>query len=95
MADTWNNGQWSVNALPLPEATGDQVALTGVSCGSPNACLAVGYEKNTAGIRVPVAERLNGTEGWSVSSISTPAGAKEAGLEAVSCSSSTECMRSG
>jgi hypothetical protein len=95
VADTWSAGQWSLDALPIPEGAGDQVALTGVSCGSTDACLAVGYERSTAGARVPVAERLNGTEGWSISSMSPPAAAREAGLEGVSCSSSTECMAVG
>jgi hypothetical protein len=95
VADTWDDGRWSLDALPLPEGTGDQVALTGVSCGSLSTCLAVGYERNTAGVRVPIAERLNGAEGWSVSSVPLPAGAGEAGLEGVSCSSSTECTAVG
>lgn len=95
MADTWNGAQWSFDALPVPEGTGSQVALTGVSCTSAEACLTVGYERNTAGVRVPVADRLNGTEGWSVSSMVSPSGAKEAGLEGVSCISSAECMAVG
>ncbi len=53
LADTWSDGQWSLNALPVPEGTGDQVALTGVSCSATNACLAVGYERNTAGAVCP------------------------------------------
>ena len=95
MADRWQNGQWSFEALPFPTQTGEQVALTGVSCASAGACLAVGYERNLAGVRVPVADRLNGAAGWSVSAISPPSGAMEAGLQGVSCNSSTECMAVG
>jgi sugar lactone lactonase YvrE len=95
MANTWKNGQWSVKALPIPEGTGKKVAMTGISCASTTACLAVGYEENTAGKRVPVAERLNGSEGWSASAISLPAGAVEAGFEGVSCASASECMGVG
>jgi hypothetical protein len=95
MANTWKNGQWSVKALPIPEGTGKTVAMTGVSCTSTTACLAVGYEENTAGKRVPVAERLNGSEGWSASAISLPAGASEAALEGVSCASASACMAVG
>jgi sugar lactone lactonase YvrE len=95
MANTWQNGQWSVKALPIPEGTGKTVAMTGVSCASTSACLAVGYEENTAGKRVPVAERLNGSEGWSASAISPPEGAVEAGFQGVSCASASECMAVG
>jgi hypothetical protein len=95
VADTWNDGQWSVQALPIPTEAGDQVALTGVSCVSGNACVAVGYEKTTADARLPIAERLHGAEGWSVSSIPLPAGAREAGLEGVSCGSPSACVAVG
>src|SRR5271156_2804611 len=53
MAETWLDGQWSLQALPFPAQTGQQVALTGVSCASEGACLTVGYERNSSGIRVP------------------------------------------
>ncbi len=95
MAESFREGRWSSQALPFPAQTGEQVALTGVSCASAAKCLAVGYERNTAGVRVPVADSSNGSEGWSVSPISPPAGAKEAGLEGVSCSTTSECMAVG
>ncbi len=95
VADSFQEGQWSSQALPFPAQTGEQVALTGVSCASAAACLAVGYERNTAGVRVPVADSSNGSQGWSVSPISPPAGAKEAGLEGVSCATTSECMAVG
>jgi hypothetical protein len=95
MAHIWSGGQWSFQALPFPAQTGEQVALTGISCAAAGACLTVGYERNTAGVRVPVSDRLNDAEGWSVSPISPPAADTEAGLEGVSCSSASECMAVG
>jgi hypothetical protein len=95
MAQVWSGGQWSIQALPFPAQTGEQVALTGVSCAAAGVCLSVGYEQNAAGVHVPVSDRLNGTEGWSVSPISPPAADREAGLEGVSCSSASECMAVG
>ncbi len=62
MAAIWNEGQWSFEALRLPTGSGDEFALTGVSCASISACMTVGYERNTAGVRVPVYGRLNGTQ---------------------------------
>jgi hypothetical protein len=94
MAETWQEGQWSFQALPFPAGTGEQVALTGVSCAAPGSCLSVGYERDSAGVRVPVSDRLSAGE-WSVSPIALPSGAAEAGLEGVSCSSSAECMAVG
>ncbi len=95
MAQVWSGGQWSFQALPFPAQTGEQVALTGISCATAGVCLSVGYEQNAAGVRVPVSDRLNGAEGWSVSPVSTPAADREAGLEGVSCSSASECMAVG
>jgi len=95
MAENWDAGQWSFQALPFPEQTVEQMALTGVSCASSSACLSVGYERNTAGLRLPVAERSSGAGAWSLSPIALPSGAQEAGLEGVSCFSSSECMAVG
>ena len=94
MANTWNKGQWSAKALPYPEG-GNHVALTGVTCASTNACFAVGYETKTAGIRVPVADRMSGAGEWSEVPVSLPPGATEAGLQGVSCTSSTQCVAVG
>jgi hypothetical protein len=94
MANTWDKGQWSAKALPYPEG-GDEVALTSVSCVATNACFAVGYEKDTAGIRVPVADRMSGAGEWSVVPVSLPPGATEAALQGVSCTSSTRCVAVG
>ena len=44
---------------------------------------------------MPVYGRLNGAQGWSVASMPPPGGAVEAGLEGVSCVSSSECMAVG
>ncbi len=94
MAETWLDGQWSFQALPFPPQTGEQDAPTGVSCAGEGACLSVGYERNSSGIRVPVADRLS-AGAWSVSPIGLPSGATEAGLEGISCSSASECMGVG
>jgi len=94
MAETWLDGLWSFQALPVPAQTGEQVAPTGVSCATEGACLSVGYERNSSGIRVPVSDRLS-AGAWSVSPVGLPSGATEAGLEGVSCTSASECMAVG
>jgi sugar lactone lactonase YvrE len=70
------------------------VAMTGISCPSASTCLAVGYEENTAGARVPVAASWNGTE-WSIARIGPPNGASEAAFLGVSCFAANECVAVG
>jgi sugar lactone lactonase YvrE len=74
--------------------TAFSIAVTGISCASTSACMAVGYEENTAGVRVPVAVSWNGTE-WSIARIGPPSGAHEAGFLGVSCFAASECMAVG
>jgi hypothetical protein len=63
-------------------------SLAGVSCASPTACTAAGYDG------VALAEAWNGTS-WSVQQISTPPGNSSATLSAVSCASATACLALG
>src|ERR1039458_10698773 len=53
--------------------------LSGVSCVSVGACIAVGDMKNGAGTKVTLAERWNGRR-WSVQATPNPAGALSADL---------------
>jgi hypothetical protein len=97
IVENWNGTGWSVQALPIQEGSYPpaEIAFTGVSCTSPSTCIAVGYEQSSANIpRRPIADTWSNGQ-WSVSPISMPPGAKEAGFEGVSCSSSSECTAVG
>jgi hypothetical protein len=67
-------------------------ALLAVSCTSRASCIAVG---SSGGRRTSIlAERWNGRR-WSVVPAPSPRGARNAGLDAVSCLSSSQCVAAG
>jgi hypothetical protein len=68
--------------------------LSGVSCVSVGACIAVGDTKNGVGTKVTLAERWNGRR-WSVQATPNPAGARSADLGGVSCVSADACTAVG
>jgi hypothetical protein len=92
LAQIWNGTAWTLQQLPsLPPAT--QSGLTGVSCRSANACIAVGSYRNSAGKSFTLAEVWNGIE-WTLSSPPNPASAKDSYLNGISCTS-TSCTAVG
>ncbi len=86
-------GMWST--ISTPNASGATAnVLHGVSCASSVACAAVGDDKNSSGVWVPLGESWNGAE-WQLKSTPTPSGGTEVTLSGVSCSSSTACTAVG
>jgi hypothetical protein len=94
VAERWNGTDWVAQRTPgLPGTLGE---LSGVSCSSPSACLAVGkYEIDTNSYYtdLPLAERWNGST-WTLDSPPNPPGDDNA-LAGVSCSSATACTAVG
>jgi hypothetical protein len=88
LAEIWNGSTWSIQSTPDP---GDGGTLSGVSCASDTACVAVGSFGHTP---QPFAETWNGTS-WSLETVPSPSGATYAYLSDVSCSSPTECIAVG
>lgn len=88
VAERWNGTGWSVQRTL--DGSGDYNELTGVSCTSRRACVAVGFSYSNLGYRALV-ERWNGTR-WSIERTPT---AGVPGLQAVSCMSSVICMAIG
>lgn len=64
---------WSIQPAPEPSGATSTV-LSGVSCSSRRACLAVGDYSDRAGRRVPLAERWTGTR-WSIERTAVPSAA--------------------
>jgi hypothetical protein len=93
LAERWNGSEWSIQSTPNPSGATESV-LGGVSCSSSTVCTGVGYDKNSAGTDVTLAERWNGSE-WSIQSTPNPSGATESELSGVSCFSSTGCIAVG
>jgi hypothetical protein len=93
LAYSWNGTAWSVQPTP-PVRGAVTIMLSGVSCTSPTACVAVGWYASSAGMQAPVAERWNGHV-WSVDLPPVPSGASMASLASVSCASATMCLAVG
>jgi hypothetical protein len=93
LAERWNGTHWAVQSTPNP-AGEPSPTLSGVSCPSSTACIAVGfYENDSTGAGGPLAEQWNGTS-WAVQSTPKP-DTSLSGLAAVSCSSITACTAAG
>ena len=89
---SWSS-PWSIQSTPNP--SGAKAAhLSGVSCASASACLAVGSYTNSSGVEVTLAESWNGSS-WSIQSTPNPEGAKAARLSGVSCASASSCTAVG
>ena len=90
-ATTTDGVHWTDIDFPSP-VINTGVDITGISCVSPGACVAVGSvsESNDE----LVAEVLqSGT--WAAATIALPAGAKEASLSSVSCTALDACVAVG
>lgn len=94
LAERWDGARWQIQATPAsPQAK--ELSLTGVSCPTSSACVAVGSFVTPKGPRASIAERWDAT-GWQLETTAdqAPAGSS-AELAAVSCSSATRCSAVG
>jgi hypothetical protein len=93
LAEAWHGGSWAIQPTPDPAGAGISVLL-GVSCASPDACMAVGYTRYVGGHpEQPLAEAWNG-KSWKIAAAATP-GKKPTQLSAVSCTAPASCMAVG
>ena len=93
LAQRWNGIGWAIQSTPNPSGAKESY-LYGVSCPSAAACTAVGYDTNSGGVPVSLAEVWNGSS-WSVQSTPNPTGATASVLNGVSCTSSSACTAVG
>jgi hypothetical protein len=91
VAERWNGTTWALQTTPSPGAT--QSALQAVACPSTTDCEAVGYQDNSSGVFVPLAEDWNGTT-WAVQTTPSPGGPNSE-LFGEACSSATSCEAVG
>ena len=89
-AARWNGTRWSIQQPPSP--VNGASLLSGLSCTSRTACIAVG-SCYCSFFHRPLAARWNGRE-WSMQQIPHPAGV-DTGLSAVSCTSRSACTAVG
>jgi hypothetical protein len=92
LAEAWNGSTWTIQPAPNQSGSvGDN--LSGISCTSPSACIAVGTA-NSAGGDVTLAERWDGTS-WTIQPTPSPSGATGSFLSTVSCTSASACTAIG
>jgi hypothetical protein len=91
-ATRWTGTSWIVEATPNPLGA-RQNSLSGVSCPTARACVAVGSSENGKDTRLLV-ERWNGTS-WSIQPALSPKHAKGTALTGVSCFSPIVCTAVG
>ncbi len=89
VVEHWNGTSWSIERTPIPLLNDGGGALSGVSCVSSSACIAVGSFGPEGS---PLAERWNGSS-WSLQHPPDPDYAWD--FDAVSCVSTTECVAVG
>ena len=92
LAERWNGTTWALRTTPNPGTT--QSDLQAVACPSTTDCEAVGYQNNSSGVFVTLAEDWNGTT-WAVQTTPSPAGAPDSYLYGEACSSATSCEAVG
>jgi len=92
LAERWNGRNWAVTHAPLP-AGAISGGLTGVSCSSPLACTAVGFDYSPSAGAGPLAERWNG-QSWALQSVPS-AGNEGIPLAGVSCPTAHSCTAVG
>ena len=98
VAMRWNGRTWAVMATPglAPDPQGINTSLTGISCTSARACIAVGDSFTLGDTSTAVAMRWNGRT-WTALDIPDPAG--PAGpliiINGISCASASMCIAVG
>ena len=95
LVERWNGGRWTIVRVPVATVSRTVQSLAGVSCVA-KMCVAVGEKASTNPAvehGMPVAEIMR-LGVWSVQSL-PPDKQPAAGLNSVSCSSSTSCTAVG
>ena len=86
LALSWTGGAWTVEPVAIP-AGAESSALSGVSCTSSSACMAVGDYVDSSGTQAPLSEMWNGST-WTVETVSGPIPGT---FSQVSCSAASAC----
>jgi hypothetical protein len=93
LAERWNGKVWKDEPVPQPSQTGLGV-LNSVSCVSAADCVAVGVVAGPQSANQVLAYRWDG-KSWTQQTLPAPAGAINAHLSGVSCTSASNCMAVG
>ena len=91
---TFQTSTWSLSSTRDPGGV-KRSGLSGVSCSSAGACMAVGEEEDGEGAHVTLAESSSGGGEWRALEMPGVAGARESHLSGVSCVSASACVAVG
>jgi hypothetical protein len=98
LAEVLSGSTWTAVPLPLPQdavpSTDTNPLLQGVSCASPQFCVAVGYYPNGENQERPLAEMYSGGT-WTAKRLPLAGSGLEGTLASVSCLSDTSCVAVG
>ncbi len=100
LAEIWNGNSWSAMTTPNPSGLNEgwkhewYALLRGVSCTPNDDCIAVGRYRDPGEKVKPLAEHWDGST-WTIEPTPVPAGALDARLESVSCTSGVNCVAVG
>jgi hypothetical protein len=93
LSEWWNGLNWS-RRTTAQSVSATSRYLTGISCGSRQSCMAVGYEYRSSGQASPLAETWNGRV-WMVRPVSRPEDSPDSYLIGVSCVAADACAAVG
>ncbi len=97
LAERWNGSGWSIQPTPNSGGVEPSNRLSGVSCTSPTACMAVGTHEYRMGSNIvwaTMAERWDGSQ-WSIQPTPEPSPSEGSNLFSVSCTSASACTAVG
>ena len=80
---------WMFQPVPPPAGT-DYSYLSGISCSSPDSCVAAGTADTASGVPIPMVESWHGST-WALQDIPVPAGSAGVYPGAASCTSADSC----
>ncbi|HXY44191.1 MAG TPA: hypothetical protein VEH29_08380, partial [Acidimicrobiales bacterium] len=83
LAEAWNGTRWRILSTPNP-AGAQASSLSGVSCTSRSACVAVGSYTDGGGTQAPLAESWNGSS-WTMEATAALGKIEGGSLSGVSC----------
>jgi hypothetical protein len=94
LIEGWDGTKWSIAQIAKPSGA-EEASLSGVSCTSASACIAVGTSDLWKSPQASaVIEAWDGAH-WSIQSAPNPAGVAGISLSGVSCPSATACVAVG
>ena len=89
LVETWDGTSWTIQPAPSPSGT-TSAELQDVACPAPDACLAVGWFRDSEENDHPLLERWDGTS-WTIQ----PAPLQSGAVSSISCTSTTACTAVG